>query len=179
MGCRILAVTAGIEVAYSYGWAQLLCSSCQDLGFNSENVRIKVRVIHLWKVPAFLKPSEYISLEFVLVDEKGGKIHASIRKQLVNVFESKVEEGEVYESKIVALIHSSKPHILFNCFCWCIGYVISYHGLSIINMVPALLNTPTQPQYSNTLFSPRSHSLLPISLLSFQDAIVVRSNDGS
>jgi hypothetical protein len=21
----------------------------------------------------------------------------------------------------VALIHSSKPHILFNCFCWCIG----------------------------------------------------------
>ncbi|KAK2407563.1 replication protein A 70 kDa DNA-binding subunit [Trifolium repens] len=78
------------------------------------NMRIKVRVIHLWKVPAFLKPSEYSSLEFVWVDEKGGKIHASIRKQLVNVFESKVEEGEVYESKIVALIHSSKPHIYYS-----------------------------------------------------------------
>ncbi|WJX87394.1 hypothetical protein P8452_69596 [Trifolium repens] len=78
------------------------------------NMRNKVRVIHLWKVPAFLKPSEYSSLEFVWVDEKGGKIHASIRKQLVNVFESKVEEGEVYESKIVALIHSSKPHIYYS-----------------------------------------------------------------
>jgi hypothetical protein len=43
-----------------------------DLLLGKENVRIKVRVIHLWKVPAFLKPSEYISLEFVLVDEKVG-----------------------------------------------------------------------------------------------------------
>jgi hypothetical protein len=43
-----------------------------DLLLGKENVRIKVHVIHLWKVPAFLKPSEYISLEFVLVDEKVG-----------------------------------------------------------------------------------------------------------
>jgi hypothetical protein len=28
-----------------------------DLLLGKENVRIKVRVIHLWKVPAFLKPS--------------------------------------------------------------------------------------------------------------------------
>jgi hypothetical protein len=62
-----------------------------------------------------------ILISILIVEFQGGKIHASIRKQLVNVFESKVEEGEVYESKIVALIHSSKPHILFNCFCWCIG----------------------------------------------------------
>jgi hypothetical protein len=42
------------------------------------NMRIKVRVIHLWKVPAFLKPSEYSSLEFVWVDEKVGVANSVI-----------------------------------------------------------------------------------------------------
>jgi ATP-dependent exoDNAse (exonuclease V) alpha subunit len=27
----------------------------------------------------------------------GGKIHAAIRKHLINMFESKIEEGQVYE----------------------------------------------------------------------------------
>jgi hypothetical protein len=33
----------------------------------------------------------------VLIDEKGGKIHGTIRKQMINMFESKLEEGQVYE----------------------------------------------------------------------------------
>ncbi|KAK2397210.1 replication protein A 70 kDa DNA-binding subunit E [Trifolium repens] len=49
---------------------------------DKETVRIQVRVLKLWKVPAFLNPAETSSIEMVLVDEKGGKIHASIRKQL-------------------------------------------------------------------------------------------------
>ncbi|GAU30100.1 hypothetical protein TSUD_55840 [Trifolium subterraneum] len=41
-----------------------------DILPGKENVPIKVRVIHLWKVPAFLNPSESSSLEMVLIDEK-------------------------------------------------------------------------------------------------------------
>ncbi|CAJ2647066.1 unnamed protein product [Trifolium pratense] len=54
---------------------------------------IKVRVLCLWKVPAFMNPMEFNSLEMVLCDEKGGKIHAFVRKQLINMFDSKLEEG--------------------------------------------------------------------------------------
>jgi hypothetical protein len=35
-----------------------------------ENARIKVRVIRMWKVPAFINPSESSSLQLVLIDEK-------------------------------------------------------------------------------------------------------------
>ncbi|PNX61917.1 hypothetical protein L195_g052703, partial [Trifolium pratense] len=37
-------------------------------------------MLRLWKVPAFLNPIESNSLEMVLGDEKGGKIHATVRK---------------------------------------------------------------------------------------------------
>ncbi|KAK2368121.1 replication protein A 70 kDa DNA-binding subunit [Trifolium repens] len=48
---------------------------------NQGSTRIKVRVLRLWKIPSFLNPFEISSIEMVLVDEKGAKIHASIRKQ--------------------------------------------------------------------------------------------------
>jgi hypothetical protein len=38
-----------------------------------ESWRIKVRVLRMWKVPAFLNPSESNSIEMVLVDEKVSK----------------------------------------------------------------------------------------------------------
>ncbi|MCI10598.1 replication factor A protein [Trifolium medium] len=57
----------------------------------------KVRVIRFRKVPAYLNSNEHISIEMVLVDDKGAKIHATIRKQLIHMFESKLEEGHVYE----------------------------------------------------------------------------------
>ncbi|KAK2411272.1 replication protein A 70 kDa DNA-binding subunit B [Trifolium repens] len=69
-----------------------------------EYVRIQVRVLRLWKVPVFLIPGETSSIEMVLVDEKGGKIHASIRKQLLYMFESKIEEGEVYQMSYFSVV---------------------------------------------------------------------------
>ncbi|MCH80240.1 replication factor A protein [Trifolium medium] len=68
-----------------------------DVVPGKENARIRARVIRLWKVPAFLNPSESSSIEMVLIDDKGGKIHATIRKQLIHVFDSQLEEGQVYE----------------------------------------------------------------------------------
>jgi hypothetical protein len=37
---------------------------------NKETVRIQVRVLRLWKVHAFLNPTETSSIEMVMVDEK-------------------------------------------------------------------------------------------------------------
>ncbi|GAU42042.1 hypothetical protein TSUD_90760 [Trifolium subterraneum] len=56
-----------------------------DIDGGKENLCIKARVLRLWKTVAFLNPSESSSLDMVLVDEKGGEIHATVRKQLIYI----------------------------------------------------------------------------------------------
>ncbi|GJX76228.1 nucleic acid-binding, OB-fold, replication protein A, OB domain protein [Tanacetum coccineum] len=58
--------------------------------------KIKVRVIRLWKLPDFKNPLVTYSLEMVLMDEEGCKIHASVKKTLVSEFDSKLEQGQCY-----------------------------------------------------------------------------------
>jgi hypothetical protein len=41
-----------------------------DIASGRDNFCIRVRVVRLWKVHAFLNPSEYGFLEMVLIDEK-------------------------------------------------------------------------------------------------------------
>ncbi|PNX85493.1 replication factor A protein, partial [Trifolium pratense] len=71
---------------------------------NKDCVRIKVRVLRIWKTSSFLNPSDVNSIEMVLVDEKGGKIHASVRKQFLYMFESKIEEGQVYQMSYFSVV---------------------------------------------------------------------------
>lgn len=59
--------------------------------------RIKVRVVRTWKVPSFMNPEQANSLEMIFVDEKGCRIHATVRKQLLYLFQDKIVEGEVYK----------------------------------------------------------------------------------
>ncbi|MCI24788.1 replication factor A protein, partial [Trifolium medium] len=47
------------------------------------------------------------SLEMVLVDEKGGKMHATVRKQLIYMFDFKLEEGQIYEMSYFAVFPQS------------------------------------------------------------------------
>jgi hypothetical protein len=41
-----------------------------DLMPDKDNLRVRVRILRLWKVPAFLNPLESSSMEMVLVDDK-------------------------------------------------------------------------------------------------------------
>ncbi|CAJ2664707.1 replication protein A 70 kDa DNA-binding subunit A-like [Trifolium pratense] len=72
-----------------------------------ESWRVKVRVIRVWEVPNFLNPDQINSIEMVLIDEKGGKIHATIRKQLLYLFKNKISEGHVYKISYLAVAPSS------------------------------------------------------------------------
>jgi hypothetical protein len=38
-----------------------------------------------------------VLINFLIVEFQGGKIHALVRKQLIYMFESKLEEGQVYD----------------------------------------------------------------------------------
>ncbi|WJX38287.1 hypothetical protein P8452_25966 [Trifolium repens] len=78
-----------------------------DIHPDKEDIRINVRVLRLWKVPTFLNPSENGSIEMVLVDDKGGKIHATIKKQLIYMFERKIEEGNTYDISSFAVYPQS------------------------------------------------------------------------
>ncbi|GAU39622.1 hypothetical protein TSUD_397110 [Trifolium subterraneum] len=52
------------------GSVDVVFDDIADIMSGKENLHIKVRVVRLWKVPSFLNPSEFTSVEMVLVDEK-------------------------------------------------------------------------------------------------------------
>ncbi|KAK2445649.1 replication protein A 70 kDa DNA-binding subunit [Trifolium repens] len=54
-----------------------------------ESWRFKVRVLRLWSVASFMRPDQVNSLKMVLIDEKGGKIHTTVRSQLLYMLPSK------------------------------------------------------------------------------------------
>jgi hypothetical protein len=46
------------------------CVDVSEILPGKENASIKVRIVRMWKAPAFLKPTETNSLEMVLIDSK-------------------------------------------------------------------------------------------------------------
>ncbi|KAL2896541.1 Replication protein A 70 kDa DNA-binding subunit [Bienertia sinuspersici] len=56
-------------------------------------LKIKVRIIRLWEVPNYNNPNVVDSIELVLVDEKGSRIQASIRKTIMQRFSNMVKDG--------------------------------------------------------------------------------------
>ncbi|WJX62991.1 hypothetical protein P8452_47925 [Trifolium repens] len=69
--------------------------------------RFKVRVLRLWNAASFMKPDQPNSIEMVLIDEKGSKIHASVRRQLIYVFGGKIAEGKVYKMSYFSVVPES------------------------------------------------------------------------
>ncbi|KAL2993131.1 hypothetical protein AAZX31_10G091600 [Glycine max] len=65
--------------------------------------RIKVRVIRLWTLLEYQKQNEIDSLEMIFIDEKSGKIHASIKKAYIPKFQKVFNEGSAYFIKYFLL----------------------------------------------------------------------------
>ncbi|KAL2942787.1 Replication protein A 70 kDa DNA-binding subunit B [Bienertia sinuspersici] len=64
-----------------------------DLTPINENWKTKLRIIRLLEVPKYNNPNVVDSIELVLVDEKGSRIQASIRKTIMQRFSNMVKEG--------------------------------------------------------------------------------------
>ncbi|KAL6553700.1 hypothetical protein OROGR_007542 [Orobanche gracilis] len=58
---------------------------------------IVTKIIRLWVSPSFSGGKLPFSVELVLLDSKGCKIHASVRKTLVYRFKPLLTEGHVYQ----------------------------------------------------------------------------------
>ncbi|KAJ1386568.1 Nucleic acid-binding, OB-fold [Sesbania bispinosa] len=67
--------------------------------------RIKVRVIKLWRSSYFKDNNNKPMIEFVVLDERGGRIQCTVKSIHVYLFENSINEGNVYmlENLSVAL----------------------------------------------------------------------------
>ncbi|KEH33752.1 DUF223 domain protein [Medicago truncatula] len=70
------------------------------------NIKLHVRVINLWTVPDFSRPTEDNFIHLLLIDEKLGKIQATAKKTLIPKIRSLVQDGEAYEIQNVLVAHN-------------------------------------------------------------------------
>ncbi|KAL6521833.1 hypothetical protein OROGR_018402 [Orobanche gracilis] len=63
---------------------------------SKESWKIAVKVVRLWTTQSFNGGKFPFTLEMVLIDDKGSKIQASIRKTLIYKFDRLLSEGHVY-----------------------------------------------------------------------------------
>ncbi|XP_061337765.1 uncharacterized protein LOC133284709 [Gastrolobium bilobum] len=66
----------------------------KDVNPAKEDWRIKVKVVRAWKVPNFQRRDFDNNVEIVLLDEHGGRIHATVKGYLP--MRKKIHEGECY-----------------------------------------------------------------------------------
>ncbi|KAL2941879.1 Replication protein A 70 kDa DNA-binding subunit, partial [Bienertia sinuspersici] len=122
-----------------------------DLTPINENWRIKVRIIRLWKVPNYNNPNVVDSIELVLVDEKGSRIQATIRKSIMQRFSNMVKEGSCRIIAKFGLIsnigkhratnHSYKLNFFFKTVVReCEDVQLPLHGLNFTSFAKILKN---------------------------------------
>ncbi|KAK2352282.1 replication protein A 70 kDa DNA-binding subunit [Trifolium repens] len=67
-----------------------------DISAGKIDFEIQVRVINLWTTPDRNNPAEEGAIHMVFLDQDCGKIHATIRKDLIPLFKDQIREGCVY-----------------------------------------------------------------------------------
>ncbi|CAJ2652916.1 unnamed protein product [Trifolium pratense] len=73
-----------------------LFSNIEEINSDKATWNFKAKIIRLWHVSDFNRPNSPFSVEMVLMDDKGGRIHATIKKTLIYKFKDELKEGMVY-----------------------------------------------------------------------------------
>ncbi|WJX79767.1 hypothetical protein P8452_62855 [Trifolium repens] len=73
-----------------------LFSKIEEINSDKSNWNCKAKIIRLWAVSDFNRPNIPFSIEMVLMDSEGAKIHATVRKTLIYKFKDDLREGKVY-----------------------------------------------------------------------------------
>ncbi|KHN37149.1 hypothetical protein glysoja_038769, partial [Glycine soja] len=77
-------------------------NSVSEINVEKESWRIMVRVVCLWMVSNVSTHKQTyaskipLSMEMVLVDSKGDRIHGFVKRTLIYKFEKSLQEGKVY-----------------------------------------------------------------------------------
>ncbi|KAF3553729.1 hypothetical protein F2Q69_00011731 [Brassica cretica] len=73
--------------------------------------RVKVSIVRLWKR---YSAAGGLTIEIVFIDSNGDKIHVSVKKELVNQFEHKLEQGKILTFTNFSLNHSVGSYRMTN-----------------------------------------------------------------
>jgi replication factor A1 len=71
-------------------------SKIQEINSDKSTWNTKAKIIRLWEVSDFNQNTIPFSIEMVLMDADGGRIHATVRKTLIYKFKDDLKEGKVY-----------------------------------------------------------------------------------
>ncbi|KAM7264164.1 hypothetical protein ACFE04_001847 [Oxalis oulophora] len=105
-----------------------------DIDAEKETWKLKVRLIRLWDFPNSKNPSINNSMEMVLIDEAGGKIHATLGKRFFYKFQSLLIEGGTYTMANFSVEQNTVPE--FN---------VSLHGFSFTPLHEIIEQGPEVP----------------------------------
>ncbi|KAI3720244.1 hypothetical protein L6452_21157 [Arctium lappa] len=95
---RILCDLVGFGVAIAIGSknARIMdgknITLINDLDIQKDDFTVKVRIIRLWNLPMFKNPEQIFSIEMILMDEEGTKIHANVLQKWVSKFKILLHE---------------------------------------------------------------------------------------
>ncbi|EFH53081.1 hypothetical protein ARALYDRAFT_322576 [Arabidopsis lyrata subsp. lyrata] len=67
-----------------------------QLSFDLSTCKVKVRIARVWAYHKKDRLKDITGIDLLLVDDKGDRIQASIRSQLLTKFQGKLEEGDCY-----------------------------------------------------------------------------------
>ncbi|KAJ9561954.1 hypothetical protein OSB04_007114 [Centaurea solstitialis] len=78
-----------------------------NLDIQKDDFTVKVIIIRLWSQPLFKDPEQLYSIEMILMDEEGSKIHANVLQKWIQKFKKLLHEG--------AAIFIKNPTICSTC----------------------------------------------------------------
>ncbi|XP_069150808.1 uncharacterized protein [Solanum lycopersicum] len=78
----------------------------QALVTGTDDFTIRVRICRMWNTINLKKNGELISMDMIFIDEKGNLMHGIIRKNQVNRFKDKLNEGSVFIIKNFKVVES-------------------------------------------------------------------------
>ncbi|ESW18140.1 hypothetical protein PHAVU_006G016100 [Phaseolus vulgaris] len=113
-----------------------------DVTSAKENWNIVVRVIRLWFVTDLAKSKIPFSIELILQDKEGVRIHGSIRRTLIYKFQSQIYDGSVYSVQSFSVAanggsYKTKHH----------PYKINFQFGTKITSLPAQMVRESPPEY--------------------------------
>ncbi|KAL6495829.1 hypothetical protein OROGR_030392 [Orobanche gracilis] len=98
---------------------------------------IVARIIHLWTVSNCKKSTRVTSIDMILCDKEGIRIHASVYQHFVNKFEKVLKEDSVYQFKGFSVSASRGEYQAAKHDCKIYFHANTKVGLLPDNMVPS------------------------------------------
>ncbi|XP_019227069.1 PREDICTED: uncharacterized protein LOC109208414 [Nicotiana attenuata] len=108
----------------------------KDITISKMQWKLKVRVVRMWKIPDRFNPGNIFSIELVLQDEKGDRIHASIGKSVLHLFNTKINELRLYLMANFIVCQNKERRNKLSATFW---------GEFVDQVIPYLLSSNNQP----------------------------------